>query len=392
MERRRFISTLAATGATASLAGCSNPLSDGGSTPERDPENAVMDELYTAVGELNTAALALGTVSSDIQNPADVEFDESEPRDRIETARAALDAAEEADSGSFETEIEQARTYADAIEGIVDAFVELLDGAADLSSLDGEFDPDALGDVEDALAESRDPLEAAVSESDAASTAIENADEAVLNELDAEVERVADAVAELSGFAVGLDSLRQGYQQLVDGVGDITTAQDGFDEENYDESGTAFENARSHFGDAQSTFESGSEAAPDQLDDRFGRALERSDSLVALSGGYATLLDGMSDLETGQKKFEKEEYAAAEESFAAAGTSFEDADATFDTKPAPEGEFDGRFETARCRSGHLVDASGSLEEAAAAADSGNLVRARSKAEEGRQQVEDARNC
>lgn len=392
MDRRRFISTLAATGATASLAGCSNPLSDDGSTPERDPENAVMDELYTAVGELNTAALALGTVSSDIQNPADVEFDESEPRERIDTARTALDAAEEADSGSFETEIEQARTYADAIESIVDAFVALLDGAADLSSLEGDFDPDALGDVRTALEESRDPLETAVSESDAASTAVENADEAVLNELDAEIGRVADAVSELSGFSEGLNGLSKGYRQLVDGVDDITTAQQGFADENYDESGAAFENARGHFGDARNTFESGSESAPDQLDDRFGRALERSDSLVALSGGYGTLLDGMGDLQTGQTQFENEEYAAAEESFAAAGTSFADADETFDTKPAPEGEFDGRFETARCRSGHLVDASGSLEEAAAAADGGDLVRARSKAEEGRQQVEDARNC
>jgi|GEM_PF-2340704 len=392
MDRRRFISTLAATGATASLAGCSNPLSDDGSTPERDPENAVMDELYTAVGELNTAALALGTVSSDIQNPAGVEFDESEPRARIDTARTALDAAEEADSGSFETEIEQARTYADAIESIVNAFVALLDGAADLSTIDGEFDPDALGGVEDALEESRDPLETAVSESDAASTAVENADEDILSDLDAEIGRVADAVSELSGFAEGLDGLSQGYQQLVDGVDDITAAQQGFADENYDESGTAFENARSHFGDAHSTFESGSEAAPDQLDDRFGRALERSDSLVALSGGYATLLDGMGDLKTGQTQFENEEYAAAEESFAAAGTSFADADETFDTKPSPEGEFDGRFETARCRSGHLVDASASLEEAAAAADNGDLLTARSKAEEGRQQVEDARNC
>ncbi|GAA0667036.1 hypothetical protein ACFQDG_09075 [Natronoarchaeum mannanilyticum] len=392
MDRRRFISTLAATGATASLAGCSNPLSGDGSPPERDPENAVMDKLYTAVGELNTAALALGTVSSDIQNPADVEFDASEPRGRIETARAALDAAEEADSGSFETEIEQARTYADAIEAIVDAFVELLDGAAALSTLEGEFDPDALGAVEDALEESRDPLETAVSESEAASTAVENADADVLSELDAEIERVADAVSELVGFSQGLDGLSRGYRQLVDGVDDITTAQQGFDDENYDESGTAFENARSHFGDARSTFESGSEAAPDQLDDRFGRALERSDSLVALSGGYATLLDGMDDLETGRQQSENEEYAAAEESFAAAGTAFADADETFDMKPSPEGEFDARFDTAGCRSGHFVDAASSLEEAAAAAADGDFLTARNKREEGRQQVQEARNC
>ena len=391
MDRRRFISAFAATGASASLAGCSNPLSSG-STPERDPENAVMDELYTAVGELNTAALALGTVSSDIQNPSDVEFDASKPRARIETARGALDAAAEADSGSFETEIAQARTYADAIESIVDAFVALLDGAAELSGLDGEFDPDALGNIEDALEESREPLATAVSASDDAATAVENADADVLTELDAEVQRVSDAVAELVGFAEGLDGLSLGYQQLVDGVDDVTVAQQEFDDAAYDASRTAFEDARGHFGEARSTFQSGSEAAPEQLDERFGPALERSDSLVSLSGGYTTLLDGMDNLKTGQQQSRNEEYAAAEESFAAAGTAFEDAAATFDTKPKPEGEFDGRFDTADCRSGHLVEAADALEEAAAAADGGNLVRAQRKREEGQQLVDDARNC
>jgi len=317
MDRRRFISTLAATGASASLAGCSNPLSDG-STPERDPENAVMDELYTAAGELNTAALALGTVSADIDAPEDVEFDESGTRDRIETARSAIENAAEADdANSFETEIEQARSYADAIEAMVDAFVALLDGATALSGLDDEFDPDALGDVRTALDESREPLETAVSESDAASAAIESTDETVLNDLDAEMERVADAVDEL---------------------------------------------------------------------------VRVSETLSELSGGYATLVDGIDDLKTGQQQLENREFTAAEQSFAAAGTSFESADATFDAERAPESEFDGRFETAQCRSGHLVDAAGSFEEATAAADSGDLATAQRKREEGEQQVEDAQNC
>ncbi|SNZ16200.1 hypothetical protein SAMN06269185_2722 [Natronoarchaeum philippinense] len=391
MDRRRYLSALAATGASASLAGCSNPLSDG-STPERDPQNAVMDKLYTAIGELNTAALALGTVSADIETPADVEFDASGPRDRIETARTALDEAEDAASGSFETELQQARTYADVIAAMVDAFADLLTGARDLSTLESQFDPDAIGELRTMLEASRDPLSSAVTAAENATSGLESAEASVLRDLDAAISRVSDAASTLVGFSQGLDGLSLGYLQLVDGVADIDTAQQRFTEEAYSESQTAFENARTHFQNSQSTFQSGAEAAPEQLDERFSRATDRSDSLNTLAGGYATMLGGMTDLQTGRQQFENEEYEAASESFAAAGAAFEDASATFDTEPAPAGEFDSRFETARCRSGHLVEAADTLSEAATAADNGNLIRARSKAEEGQQQVEAAKNC
>jgi uncharacterized phage infection (PIP) family protein YhgE len=467
MDRRRFISLVAVAG-TPALAGCSNPLGDDDEgSAERDPENEVRDALYTAVGELNTAALALGVASEELDDPSEAAFEAAGPRERVNRANDALDAAAAADTEAHEAEIENAHSYAATIESMIEAFVSLLAGAEDLSELDGEFDPESVDELRTVVESSRDPLSTAASASESAESALSSADDAVLSDLDAEVDRVADALADLGGYAAGFDQLSLGYLSVFDGVdtidaaekrfekesyadaqssfasasdefqaaketfqtegeeppedvaerlsrgversdalyslsdgyttvmGGMTTLETGqeqFEAEEYEQASTTFADASSSFEAANGTFEAADGASSERIQERLTRGVERSGSLHALSGGYATLVDGMTDLETGQEQFENEQYERAAALFDSAGTSFEQADQRFATEPAPEDEFDERFERARCRSGHLVEGAQHLEDAADAADSGNLVRAKEQAEQGEQEVEDAKNC
>lgn len=296
MNRRRFVAALAATGASASLAGCSNPMSDDDDTvPERDPQNEVEDELYTAVGELNTAALSLSVVGEDVANPADVEFDESEPRDRVRAAREALDAAEQADSGELSAEIEQVRTYATVVDETIEAFASLLEGASELASLESEFDVEAVDEVRATIDASRDPLEAAVSASEAARSAAEDAGAEALSDLDAEFERVRDALDELSGFATSLDSLSLGYLDLLDGVDLIDTGRQQFENGQYAQAGESFDAAGTSLDDASEAFDVGS-TPNERLDARFETAQCRTERL---SQGAQHLKDAADSADSG---------------------------------------------------------------------------------------------
>ncbi|MCL9813550.1 hypothetical protein [Natranaeroarchaeum aerophilus] len=391
MERRRFLAA-GGVGASGLLAGCTDVLGDDDSVPERDPANEVADSIATAVGLTNTAALSLDSVDTGFEEPDTIEFDEDEPRDRLTEARTALEDAEADDDGSRETEIAAVRAYIGIVESMIDMFVELLDGASELSDSDESFDPDDIDRLRGSITAARDPIERAVSARTAGSEHRDSADESALTDLDAEFKTVTDGFDELVSFTDGFDVLTTGYATLLDGVEYVETAQDQFSAEEYDDARVGFADATAAFDTANSTFSDGQSDAHEELDGEFDRATGRSDSLIRLSSSHESMLDGRELLEDGKEEFENEEFGAASAAFSGAQEEFTAASEELDAEPQPEGEFDAEFNQAQCRADNLGEAADEFAAAADAADQGNFIEADQRFENGEDALEAAENC
>ncbi|QSG01623.1 hypothetical protein [Natranaeroarchaeum sulfidigenes] len=390
MERRRFLAA-AGVGVTGPLAGCTGVLDDE-TAPERNPANEVTDNIRTAVGLANTAALSLDSVETDFEDPDRIEFDENEPRDRLAEARTALDDAEADDDGSHETEIVAAQAYVGIVESMIEMFVELLDSASELADSDESFDPDDIDRLRESITGARDPIERAVSARTAGSEYRDSADESTLTDLDAEFETVTDGFDELVAFTDGFDVLTTGYATLLDGVEYVETAQEQFSAEEYDDARGGFADATAAFDAANSTFTDGRSDAHEELDGEFDRATGRSDSLFRLSSSHESMLDGRELLEDGKAEFENEDFEAASAAFSGAQEEFTAASEALDAEPRPDGEFDAEFDQAQCRADNLGEAAEEFAAAADAADQGDFVEADQRFEDGEDALEAAENC
>ncbi len=390
MERRRFLA-VAGVGVTGTLAGCTGVLDDE-AVPERNPGNEVADNIRTAVGLANTAALSLDRAGTEFDSPEAIEFDEDEPRDRLVEGRSALDDAEAADDGSREDDIAAVRAYIGIVESMIGMFVELLDGATELADSDESFEPDEIDRLRTSITSARDPIERAVSARASGVEYRDSADEVVLRALDAEFETVTDGFAELVSFTDGFDALTAGYATLLDGVEYVDTAQEQFSAEEYDDARGGFADATAAFDAANSTFTGGRSDAHEELDGEFDRATGRSDSLRRLSASHESMLDGRDSLLAGKEEFESENFSAASDAFSEAGTEFASASDELEADPQPDGEFDSEFDQARCRAENLAESAEEFEAAADAADQGNFVEADQRFQNGEDALEAAENC
>lgn len=392
MQRRRFLAA-GGVGASGLLAGCTDVLGDDDdSVPERDPANEVADSIATAVGLTNTAALSLDSVDTDFEDPEQIEFDEDEPRDRLDAARTALEDAEAADDGSREGDIVAVRSYIELVESMLDMFVALLAGGSELADSDESFDPDEIEQLRESIDRAREPIERAVSARSTGVDRLTSVDESVLAALDAEFETVADGFAELESFTDGFDALTAGYGTLLDGVEHVDTAQAQFEAEEYDGARDGFGDATAEFDAANVTFTDGRPDAHEELNGEFDRATGRSDSLVRLSSSHESMLDGRELLVEGQEEFEEENFAAASAAFSGAQEEFTAASEELDAEPQPDGEFEVEFEQARCRAANLSESADEFAAAADAAERGDLVEAEQRFEDGEEALDAVTDC
>lgn len=392
MDRRGFF---AAAGVLASgtLAGCTDVLGDDdGTTPERDPANEVTDGINTAIGLANTAALSLDAIDLQFEDPAAIEFDATEPHDRLDRARTALDDAEAADDGSRSDDIAAAREYVGLVASMVEMLAELLDGATELGDAEETFDPESVEQLQSSLDAAREPVERAVS---ARETGVEHRDAAaadLLATLDAEFETVAEGFTELVAATDGFDTLTAGYNTLLDGVEYADTAQTLFESEEYEGARDTFGDATGAFESARATFEDGRADAHEELSTELDRATARSDSLTRLSASHERMIEGREPLIDGRDEFEDGNFDAAGAAFADAHGIFTDAETRLEADPAPPEEFDTQFEQARCRASNLRISAEEFAAAVDAAESGDLREADSRSRAGQDALDSVANC
>ncbi len=392
MNRRQFLAAATVTG-SATVAGCFGALDDDDGEPApRNPELDVVDDINTAIGLTNTAALALDRAATNFEDPGAIEFDEDEPRKRLDAARDALDDAESQDDGTHADDIELARSYATVVEALLDMFVELIDGASELEASSDEFDTEDVDELRTSIDAAREPVDRALDARTAGTEVREELDDDRLVELDAELESILDGLDELGAFTGGFDSLTAGYVELLDGVEEVVEAGEAFENEQFDRARDEFERATVAFESAATTFEDGEPEAPEDLSDEFERAIDRSGSLTQLSTAHESMLDGRDSLDDGQAEFENENFDAAEREFETAESAFADAEADLADDPRPEGEFDSEFEQARCRSEYLVTAAEEFSVAAHAADRGDFLEAEGRFEAGEQELDRVSEC
>lgn len=352
MSRREFLRA-GIVAVTAGIAGCGS-LS--GESSGSEYELTASDHLAVAVGNLNVVALAVREFQN-AENPREVGFEEAGPRERIGTARTAIDEAERADGSA---DVEAVRTYADLVESMIDAVVNMLDASEGLEETETVLDADDP-DVDAASAildDAREASEAAVTARDAALAASDGADGDRLAALDAEFEAVRDGVDALSAYVTGVDGLTLGYDSHVDGIDRLQTADDRADVDEYDAARSSFEAAAGDFEASSVAFADAIPDSPDDLVDELDLGNQRSVSLERLSTGYVDLLDGREEVAAAETAMEDDEDDEARRSLAEGKASAETAMTTFDEgDEALEDEFTERFREARNRATAMVSMS-----------------------------------
>lgn len=251
------------------------------------------------------------------------------------------------------------------------------------SPADVTFDEAALGDR---IADARSTLET-TSQAEAAGE--------YQAELDAAsayvdvVEGLLDASSSLTGVASRLQTLQSNFQN-----------------ENYDAEQTlsevepTVETAGGTITEAESTARNIDAA----LLDPYGEKLERLTEGIAtvqngvagadeLIVGYQAVLTGRDRLEAGRTAIEQRNLSRAASEFEAARTEFETATGRFEeARSVTDGELSTYVDAALCRSGALTDASIHFEDAASAAQQFDVTEAEQQRQEGRADLEAARNC
>lgn len=293
MHRRRLVAG-AGLGLASALAGC---LGSGRETlDERPPENAVEDAVRTAVGEANTAAVALATAREDVESPEDLDVDRAALEARVATARSALEDAEGSEAaGEYEAELAAARSYVDVVDGLLTGTVDLADAAARLEDLESALQSQAFDRAAEELSAVRPAIEdARTTTEDAASTA-ESLDADRLEAYGAQIDRVADGLEEVTGLAAGADALTAGYEDVLAGREHLAAGETASGDGDYGAAASEFEDAGTRFADATATFEDEQATTDDRLATEFETALCRSSHLEDAAGHFAAAAQAAQD-------------------------------------------------------------------------------------------------
>jgi len=348
MERRGYLRGLGVTGAGA-LAGCVGLLGNSEESAEGFTPRAA-DHLAVAVGKLNTVALAVDEFQGG--DPRESTFDGTKPRERLETARGALDEAESLAGESQQPNVEAVRRYLTIVESTVDAVVNLLSASNGLEQGQEQIDGTEIdvGAVREPITQASEASASAVEARDRAVSTSEAADGDRLASLDAEFEALRDGLDTLSGYVTGVDGLASGYDTYLGGVAELRTADDEVSNDAFEAARDAFDRAVGEFDAASGRFADALSEAPETLVADLERGDQRSTALGYFADGHVTLLDGRLELDTATTAVENEEFDAARESLAAGNEAAVAASEQFASGvDVPIDEFSDPFETADLR-------------------------------------------
>jgi len=390
MGRRKFLLGTAAV-VTAGLAGCSALGGSERVDESFEPSNA--DNLAIAVGQLNKAALAVEGVGEQADSGDDqrIEFDASEPRERVSTAREALSKA--ADGGAEEATVDAVRSYADGVGETVESVAEVATASNRLATVRDSLDDDVDdGDVDTDsakadLAEATTASQASRNAHEAAETALDGADRERLEAVDAEYDAVRSGLEDLRGYVIGVDGLAVGYEDYVGGIDALQTAQDRVDTDEFDTARASFRDAQTRFDDAAAVFTDSVDGAASDLESDLTEGDERSRALDRLAAGYVSLLDSRDHVKTAESAIESDDDDTARADLQAGRDDATAAADQFDRGAAiRESEFDDEFGMAKDRAAAMeslsggytsvLDAGDHLERAEAAFTSGATQRSR----------------
>ena len=267
MRRRRYLRAVSTTAVALSLAGCTGEeggdgnarADDGTAAPTDDGSRQVDAAIAAAVGELNTAVGELDAAQTRFAEDRSFEFEGV--ADRVEAARSELDDAEPDASDDQRAAIEEVREYAAVVAAMNDAFLTLVDAEDEVTTVRSAVESEAYdraGDLVDHLSTETGEARATL---DDASDAAEGMDAEALESRDSvEIARVRDGYDQLASLAAGFDALAVAYGDLIDGRVALAEGRARADESDYSA-------AAESFGDAETSFDAGTDAASDALDE-----------------------------------------------------------------------------------------------------------------------------
>lgn len=303
MKRRRYLRAVGAVGAVG-IAGCSGTGGDGGDeggedTPVETADRGPAYHIDVAVGDLNTAAIALADYQERFREGADAdfEFDAERQGERIASAREALSAAEAADPDQEQTaRITGLRAAADALAAASESVGEL---RAATDELDRVEPP--IRDRNFSLASRRlsDPAGRVSSVDQSVSSAREGLDQLDAERMDATNLRFSDlrdGVRELDDIVGSFDTLLTGYDALITAGETIQEARAQFRAEDYRGARDSLADADRQAQAANSEFQAGRSDAPERLEGRFVtglcQSIRLSDAITLFDDAARTALRG----------------------------------------------------------------------------------------------------
>lgn len=316
MNRRRYLARSTATiGALASLAGCLDDLetaagghiggSDEGVASESPDEASVSAaerevdrEIDRAVGKINKAGLSMAAVGDELDEAESVEFDPSEPRERIDAAHAHLDSAEDDATDEQRADVEELRAYADVIDRLVDVTESVVerDVEADIDAVGTAIDEERFDDANATIRDQRTEIDAARERLDPAIEALAELDRARLESLDAvDIDRIEEGATTLSNALEALDALTVGFESIVEGYEHLARGQAYVDDREFGPAKKAFEAARVSYEEATTTLETGRQDAPGELRAHFETASCQTGHLAEASTRFAESAEAAAD-------------------------------------------------------------------------------------------------
>ncbi|QLG50024.1 hypothetical protein [Natrinema halophilum] len=321
MNRRQYLTrTCAATGLLASVAGCLGDLNGASDTNDDNTDvasRAGERAIARAAGKLNKAAQSLSELGN-LEDPENVEFDPSEPRNKISAARDHLETAEAELGEDRQADVEMLRSYADALEGLIEVTVTVTDDTIsdDIDTVTTAIEEE--GDIETASETVHGrygEISAAHKRFEAADETIQNIDADRLTELAGieltDLEDGADAL----GSAVGsLETLAAAYDSTLDtdaGYGALEQGRTDFENEAYETAKSEFETAESTFANARQNLENGMGNAPDGLVQYFETAECQNRHLATAAGEFAAAAGAATDGDPFAARNRKEDGEAA---------------------------------------------------------------------------------
>ncbi|WP_440766738.1 hypothetical protein [Natronorubrum sp. DTA7] len=293
---------------------------------------------------------------------------------RSESTTSAADRTGERELSRAAGTLNEAALALDIEDGGVDDTEDVEFDAADPA----ELIDDARGHLETAAAELSDDRDPDIETLETYADILEALVAVTETITDEELESDADAVFDANGEERTLEDATEIVDRWMDEL-DSAEARHGGAVSDYE----ALDDDR---------FENLARIDPTDLETGIASLGDVLGSLVALVDGFDSMLDGYAALEDGREYIENDEYERAEAAFGDAEAAFETARETFDgEEDSPVGLAD-HFETARCQSGHLTAAAEAFGEAAAAAESGDLLTVNQREREAERSLEAADEC
>ncbi|WP_226004984.1 hypothetical protein [Natrinema salinisoli] len=309
MNRRQYLARTGAAGTSVGLltglAGCIDDLSGSSDTNDGTDDEAGSRAgeraLDRAAGDLNKAAQALNEVGG-LEDPDAVEFDPEAPRSHLADAREHLETAATELPEDRQGDIDTLRSYADALEGLVDVTATVTDGgiADDIDAVTAAIESE--GDLESA-SETVDDRYAEISDAherwEEANATIGDLDADTLEELTgvsvAELEAGAAALGTVVASLETLAGAYAGTLDLEDGYGALERGRKHSEKREYDAAQTEFETAESTFSNSQAELDTGMADAPEGLAGYFETAECQNRHLASAAESFAAAAADASD-------------------------------------------------------------------------------------------------